>query len=127
MTDQDQVSILVVAAKEQNLELVSQFLYEQDYQPVMATSLSDLDQLLAQETECESKIGLAIVDADGFDTGIWDRCKQLRTASISFLLLSLNASSLQRKGLEYGARSVLKKPIAKQELTQLIQTLVTNS
>ncbi len=114
--------ILVVNRNARNSSLLSEFLEERGYPSVGVGSLDELDDVL----EGADDYSLALIDVSGFDQQIWARCIRLRTASVPFLLISSPRQSVGvEQGLRHGARGVLTKPLAMQELANLIDTLMT--
>lgn len=113
-------TILVVSHNRRNLQLLVQFLEKAGYQTRGVNSLEELDQSL----EKKETIDLALLDLAGFDRSIWERCERLRTANISFLVISPKQSAIvQQSSLAAGARGVLVKPLVVKELLGLIRSL----
>lgn len=112
--------ILVTARNERNLELLDQFLRTAEHHTVSATSLTDVDRLLDEETQ----VSLAVLDADGFSADLWERCERLQANGTPVLVLSLRREAVERPGLKHGARTVLEKPVRKEELLELIEALL---
>jgi DNA-binding response OmpR family regulator len=113
--------ILAVDRNPRNLELLAQFLGREGYGVLPAPTLEDFDRSLERSGE----VGLALLDIAGFDGGIWQRCERLRAEGIPFLVLSARQSQqLQQESLAHGARGVLTKPVAVQELLGLIRSLL---
>ena len=113
-------TILVVSHNRRNLQLLVQFLEKAGYQTRDVNSLEELDQSL----EKKETIDLALLDLAGFDRSIWERCERLRTANISFLVISPKQSAIvQQSSLAAGARGVLVKPLVVKELLGLIRSL----
>ena len=114
-------AILAVDRNKRNLELLAVFLTKAGYKPVGASSVEDLDRILAEE----AAISLALVDVAGFGHEIWKRCDRLRDSGVPFLVISSGQlAAAQQNGLAHGAKGVLVKPLASKELLGLIQTLV---
>ena len=113
--------VLAVCHHRRNLELLVQFLQREGYATCQAATLEEIDQVLE---EC-NKLALALLDLSGFDARMWKRCDQLHQAGVPFLLISAGRSTGQKQeGLRRGARGVLDKPLAMQELSGLIASLM---
>ncbi|MEX1196410.1 MAG: response regulator [Pseudohongiellaceae bacterium] len=66
----------------------------------------------------------ALVDVSGFGQDVWELCSQLHKHRIPFVVLSPARDELANgRSLEFGAASVLHKPVAKAALLKLLQTL----
>lgn len=116
-----QNSILCVQKNKRNLQLLSDVLNKEGYQPLGVTTLEEFDDLLAEGQGFD----LALVDLVGFDDSIWQRCQKLRERGVAFLVLSARQSStLQQTSLAHGARGVLVKPLMIKELLSLITGLI---
>jgi DNA-binding response OmpR family regulator len=116
-----QPSILTVDHNRRNLELLDQFLNQEGYQTIAATSMEEFEQVMASGEE----IGLALVDIAGFDKRIWDRCEQLRERNIALLIISPRQSAaLQQSSHDHGAQSVLIKPLVVKDLFRIIAELM---
>ncbi|WP_232210380.1 response regulator [Nitrococcus mobilis] len=67
---------------------------------------------------------LGVVDVTDFSTDVWSMCTRLQNHNIPFIVLSAPQTlNLDNHSLAYGATSVLRKPIAKSALLQLIHGL----
>ncbi len=113
--------VLAVNNNHRNLELLEQFLVKNGY---AVTSAASLDEF-AQALQGGESIRLALVDITGFDPSIWEQCKGLHEKGIPFLVVSPRQSNAVRQtGMLRGARDVLVKPLANQELLALMQNLL---
>lgn len=113
--------ILTVASNPRNLELLDGVLTKAGFRTFRVDTLTGLDAAL----EHAGDFALALVDLTGFDTSIWERCEQLRRASVPFLIISpRQCADLQRESIQRGARGVLVKPLTVQDLLQLVYALV---
>lgn len=114
--------ILAVDRNQRNLELLMQFLTQEGYRILAATSPEELDRLLAGSQE----IGLALVDVTGFDPSIWQRCQMLHQQGIPFLIVSSRraGTTIQYQGIAYGARGVLLKPMTIKELLAILRSVL---
>lgn len=112
--------ILTVGRNGRNLDLLGEFLAKAGFDARPADSLEGLDAALEEGAD----FALALVDLTGFDSSIWERCERLRREGIPFLVLSPRQSAaVEREGLSRGARGVLVKPLAVQELLRLVRVL----
>lgn len=116
-----QTVILTVDRNRRNVELLAQFLNQEGYQHLGATSLEECHQaLIAPE-----QFALALLDVSGFNRSIWALCQHLRTQQIPFLIISPRQStSIQQQSLTHGAHSMLIKPLVIKELLALIHSLL---
>lgn len=115
-------TILVVDRNPRNLELLMQALAGHGFQTLCAPDLAHFDELLAHPETIE----LALVDIDGFDAGIWERCQRLRERKVGVLVLVKRRTMpfVQVESARCGARAVLPKPLSPRQLTQMVQDLM---
>ncbi len=114
-------TILLVNYLPRNLELLAEHLGKEGYQTIGAGTYAAFDQAL----NVPSSIHGALVDISGFDSQIWRRCEQLRTAKIPFLVVSPQQSTaIQHASLSHGARSVMVKPLVIKELLGVIKSIL---
>lgn len=114
-------TVLTADRNQRNLELLAQFLNQEGYQTIAASSLEELEQVI----DAMDGIVLALVDISGFDRRIWQCCEQLRTKNIPLLILSPKYSAaIQQESLAHGARGVLIKPLVVRELLGLVESLI---
>jgi DNA-binding response OmpR family regulator len=114
-------TILLVNYLPRNLELLAEHLGKEGYQTIGAGTYAAFDRALT----VPSSIHGALVDISGFDSQIWRRCEQLRTAKIPFLVVSSQQSAaLQQVGLSHGAKSVMVKPLVIKELLGVIKSIL---
>jgi DNA-binding response OmpR family regulator len=117
----NKAAILLVNRNQRNLELLAEFLGKEGYALYTASSLEEFDQALAEEND----VGVALVDITGFDQSIWQRCEQLRSRKKAFLVVSPRQSAaIQQASLSHGAKGVMIKPLAVQELMGLIKSML---
>jgi DNA-binding response OmpR family regulator len=71
-------------------------------------------------------IRLALVDVDGFDVAVWDRCRRLHENKIDVLVLVGRRAVpfVQIHSLRCGARAVLPKPLSPKRLAQMVRGLM---
>ncbi len=113
--------ILAVNYNQQNLHLLAQFLAKADYTTYPVKSLDELDQVLAAHI----LFCMALIDISGFDRHIWSRCTQLQRSNIPFVIIMPKQSTMiQQASLEYGARSVITKPLVTKDLLAIIRGLL---
>lgn len=112
--------ILTVDRNQRNLELLGQVLAQNGYETRVAGDLPAFAQALAA-----GGIDLALVDIAGFDRRIWDFCERLRDEGTPFLVLSpRQAAALEEQSVAHGARGMLVKPLAVNELLRLVARLL---
>ncbi len=113
--------ILVIDSNHSDLELISQHLGQEGYDTLAATSLAELDEVIAGK----KKIALALIDMSGFDQFIWERCEELRKAKVPFIVISPQRSpAIQRDSMKHGASGLLVKPVGVKDLMEYIHTLL---
>lgn len=114
-------TILVVAHNPKNVELLSQFFEKQGYQTATASSLSEFDALVKEETP----LNLALIDITGFDKSIWDRCEILRKMRVPFFIIFPKASEkAQDESISRGAKEAFVKPLSKDRLLKIVKLIL---
>ena len=117
--DEEQ-AILVVGGNPRNLELLAELLGREGYRVVPGDSVEACDQAL-----CCQHISLALIDIAGFDLRLWEGCERLRGRQIPILVLSRRTDRHVRQAwLAHGARAVLAKPLAAEDLLEAIRLLL---
>lgn len=118
-------TILAVDRNPRNLQLLMQVLDSQGFSTLAVPDLAQLDATLAQA----DPIGLALVDVDGFDTAIWERCRRLRERNIGVLVLVGRHAvrAVQIQGARCGAQAVLPKPMSSKLLSEMVCKLMQAS
>lgn len=116
------VKVLLVGTQLRNLELLAKFIEKLGYYSLWAQGLDQLDKIL----EAEEVIDLVLIDVTGFDESIWQRCQCFHKKGSRMLIISHHHSlMLQKQGIALGVSSVLVKPLAMLELTELIRALLS--
>lgn len=117
--------ILVVDRHPRNLQLLLEALNGDGYQTLVAPDLAQFDALIAEP----GSIALALVDMDGFDPRIWERCRRLHDCRVEVLVMVKPCSIrlVQIDCVRCGARAVLPKPLSRRQLMQLVRGLVEES
>lgn len=117
--------ILAVDRNPRNLELLMQVLGSKGFSLLPVPDLAQLDAVLAQACP----IGLALVDVDGFDAAIWERCRRLRERNIRVLVLVGRHAipSVRIESARCGAQALLSKPLAPQLLAEMVCSLTEAS
>ncbi|HEU5381540.1 MAG TPA: response regulator [Ktedonobacteraceae bacterium] len=114
------ISVLLVNRNQRNLDLLSDFLSKAGYIICAAGTLEAFDHALAEDS-----IVVALVDITGFDSGVWERCEQLRRKKKPFLVVSTRQSAaIQQASISHGARGVMIKPLVVKELINLVQSML---
>lgn len=112
--------ILLVACKQRNLDLLSQFLIKSGYSTQTVNDLQSFEMILDKPV----KYGLAMVDISGFSRDIWDYCEKLASKNVPLLLIApQKGQHLQHESLAHGARGVLYKPLVVKELLGTVSEL----
>lgn len=82
--------------------------------------MDEITQALDSETAWE----VALVDIGGFGPAIWPLCEHMHQRDIPLLIISPRPDRrLQQAGLSAGARGVLTKPLAINDLLNAIRML----
>lgn len=122
MTSLPPRSILVVDRNPRNLQLLLECLAGNGFETLCAGDLAQFDEALAHA----GSIGLALVDVDGFDLAVWDRCRWLHERKIDVLVVGGRRAIpfVQARGLSCGARAVLPKPLSPKRLAQMVRGMM---
>lgn len=113
--------ILLVEKNAKNRELLARFLAEAGYETREAGGIDEMQAAL----EGDVVYKLVLIDVAGLDARIWPLCDRVREGNIPFLILSPRQSRLlEATSLAHGARSVLVKPLAVQQLLALVRTFM---
>lgn len=114
--------ILAVERNPRNLELLLEILGSHGLAALPVADLAQLDAMLAES----APIGLALVDVDGFDPAIWERCRRLHERDVRVLLLAGRRAipAVQVESARCGARAVLSKPLSPKVLTEMVISLL---
>jgi len=115
-------TILVVDRNPRNLQLLMQVLAGNGFQTLCAPDLAQFDQVIAEA----NPIALAVVDVDGFDAAIWERCRRLHERKVEVLVLVGRRAipSVQVDSARCGARALLPKPLSAKQLAQMVRGLI---
>lgn len=118
-------TILVVDRKPRNLQLLMQTLDGDGFRTLGVPDLARFDAFIAQPAQA-GPIALALIDVDGFDAGIWERCRRLHDSKVDVLVVVGQRAIplVQVHGARCGARAVLPKPLSPQLLTRMVRGLL---
>jgi DNA-binding response OmpR family regulator len=110
--------VVLVDSNRSNAEQLSQSLKHRKYDVRIATSLSQLDQVV----QSREKAALVVIDLAGLDQTVWQHCQRLQAARIPFLVIAHQRSpSIQQESIRYGARGVFTRPVGVKELADHIR------
>lgn len=114
--------ILAVDRNPRNLQLLTELLGSSGFPARPVPDLAGLDAALADA----APIGLALVDVDGFEPAIWERCRQLRERDVEVLVVvgPRAVPSARVQSARCGARAVLPKPLAPRLLAEVVRGLM---
>lgn len=121
MTTSESPTILFVSAAEGNASVMTDFLAEQGYHTVAATTLDSFDTFLDDQSQ-----DLVLIDADGFPPDVWRRCERLQRLGIPFFVISQHGDAADEKGREHDAARVFEKPLGQGALLETIQQIIEN-
>lgn len=117
MSDSD--TILFVSAAEGNVSVLTEFLDEQGYHAIPATSLDAFDRALGSHS-----LDLVLIDADGLPSDVWARCEQLQRESVPFFVISQHGDAASDKGRDHDANHVFEKPVGQSALVETIHHIL---
>ncbi len=110
--------VVLVDSSRSNAEQLAQSLKHREYDVRIATSLSQLDQVV----QSKERPALVVIDLAGLDQTVWKSCERLQAARIPFLVIAHQRSpSIQQESIRYGARGVFTKPVGGRELAEHIR------
>lgn len=113
-------NLLLVMKRPGNVRVLRQAVEPLGYTVSGITSNAELESVLAEQPQ--ACVGL--VDVSGFGALAWEMCETLRRHEVRFIVLSEpRGTRAANQALEYGAASILQKPITKRALLQLLQGL----
>ena len=117
-----QPTILVVDRNRHNLRLLTQILDGNGFRTICVHDLAQFDAAIAQPA-C---LALALVDVDGFDGAIWERCRQLHENQVEVLLVVGRRAIpfVQAPCAHCGVRAVLAKPLSPKLLARMVRDLI---
>ena len=114
-------TLLLINRLPRNLQLLAEFLSQEGYLTISATTYEEIDRTLASVQH----IAGALVDISGFDGQVWLRCEKLRESKIPFLVVSPRQSeAIQQASLSHGAKGVMVKPLVIKELLGVIRSII---
>ncbi len=110
--------VVLVDSSRSNAEQLAQSLKHREYDVRIATSLSQLDQVV----QSKERPALVVIDLAGLDQTVWKSCERLQAARVPFLVIAHQRSpSIQQESIRYGARGVFTKPVGVRELAEHIR------
>lgn len=117
-----QPTILVVDRNPHNLRLLTQILDGNGFRTISVHDLAQFDAAIAQPA-C---LALALVDIDGFDAAIWERCRRLHESQVEVLLVVGRRAIpfVQAPCVHCGVRTVLAKPLSPKLLARMVRDLI---
>lgn len=112
-----EVTLLLVMKRTGNIRAMEQILGAHGVRVAGVSSEEELDALLEKSRAPD----LALVDVTGFGASVWRMCASLQSRELPFMVLfQPGDANLGNQSLQYGALSLLQKPIAKNALLQFI-------
>lgn len=122
-------TVLVVDRNPRNLQLLMQVLAGDGFQTLCAPDLAQFDEVIDELIADSGSIALALVDVDGFDATIWERCRRLHESKVEVLVLVGRRAIpfVQVDSARCGARAVLPKPLSTKLLAQMVHTLLAQA
>lgn len=115
------IRVLLVMKRPGNLRVTTEVLERHGIGARGVSTAGELEHLL----ETAFVPDLALVDVSGFGPAVWRICARLQAENLPFIVLfQPDEIELSGRSLQYGAMSVLQKPVAKAALLQLVQSLV---
>lgn len=123
----DVPAILIVDSNVRNVDILRSFLSDASYTVHGVSTLDGLDSVLDRGAD-GGNVALAMVDLTGFDAAVWDRCRRIHEAGITFIVIARPRTEeatrdLRRQSHGAGARHTLTKPLRKEQLLTLVRIL----
>lgn len=120
MTVESDTRILIVVHGPGNARVLGRAVQELGAVPVHVDSKEALRSHLAESERAHA----ALVDVAGFSRTVWNLCHLLHENEIPFIVISPERDRLaSSRSFEYGASSVLQKPVAKDAVLSLLRSL----
>ncbi len=120
MSTHDNGRIVLVVHQPGNAKVLGQAVAEIGMTAVTAASKSVLKTRLAEPDAARA----ALVDVSGFGSQVWPLCSLLHDHDIPFVVMSpARDQEASTRSVQYGASTVLQKPIAKEALLNLLKSL----
>lgn len=112
--------LLLIMKRPGNVAVMQQAIAELGVTGVGVTDEREFQERL-DDPDCPR---LALVDVTGFGAAAWRMCAALQERDVPFIVLSASRDmAVSGRTLEYGAASILQKPVAKSAVLQLIRSL----
>lgn len=112
--------ILLVVRHAGNARVLEQAITEVGMTAAHVDSEAEMMRLLSEP----APPGIALVDASGFGSHVWSLCDQLSEAAMPFVVMSAPKDhQASNRSLTHGAAKVLDKPVAKDALLNLLESL----
>lgn len=112
--------IILVVHQPGNAKVLGQAVSEIGMTAVTAASESALEACLADTETARA----ALVDVSGFGSQVWSLCSLLHDHDIPFVVMSpARDQKASTRSVQYGASTVMQKPIAKEALLNLLKSL----
>lgn len=120
MSAADGGRIILVAHQPGNAKVPGQAVADIGMTAAAADSESALQNCLADPEPTR----VALVDVSGFAAQVWSLCSLLHEQDIPLVVMSpARDQEASSRPIQYGTSTVLQKPIAKEALLNLLQTL----
>jgi len=113
--------ILIVDDNKEILDLISQFLIDDDYHVLTASNSREMKKIMSESQIHLVLLGLRLPDDDGLTL-----CRKIRTNSnIPIIILTAKCDEIDRViGLEMGADDCVSKPFGSRELLARIKAVI---
>jgi DNA-binding NtrC family response regulator len=112
--------VLLVVRQQGNARVLAQAVEEAGLTPAHAPSASEIKRWLTGP----EPPSVALVDTSGFGGDVWSLCHQLHENGIAFVVLAGSRDrTASSQSLACGAARVIEKPVAKEALLNLLQSL----
>ena len=120
MTAETPLGVILIVYQPGNARVLARAAEEAGMAAARASTADELQALLNQR----EGHWVALVDPSGFGETVWPMCQRLQDHGIPFVVLSTNRDrDAGNRSLQYGAASVLYKPVAKEALLNLLRSL----
>jgi|GEM_PF-2688143 len=122
MTDAPRGRVILVMKRPGNARVLDEAVAEVGMTGVGVSS----ERALRRALESEGRAHAALVDVSGFGSSVRELCRLLQAHEVPFAVLSTPEDAAAGScTLEYGAASVLQKPVARSALLALVRSLDT--
>jgi DNA-binding NtrC family response regulator len=113
-------TLILIMKRPGNLRVMKQVLSSEGFAVISVSTPEELKPALTEANEhC-----IGLVDVTGFGPSAWGMCESLHACGMRFIVLSApEQARIGAQTLEYGATTLIEKPVGKTALLQLLHSL----